>query len=103
VLDSLGVSVTAPLEGAVDLSFSGDIDGLTRDKFAKALREAIVAADSVVNLDLSQVKCLAVEGINTLLGMCLLAMEAKVSLRIVKASERVGRALDLLGLTDYLE
>jgi anti-anti-sigma factor len=103
VLDHLGVAVTALSEEAVELSFSGDIDAVTRDDFAKALREAIVNAGRVVNLDLSQVNCMAAEGLNTLLGMYLLAIEARVSLRVVKASEPVRRILDLMGLAKHLD
>jgi anti-anti-sigma factor len=102
VVDHIGVTVAAPLEAAVLVSFSGDIDALTHERFSKALREAIVGADRVINVDLSQVKCIASEGVNALLGMHLLAAQARVSLRIIKASENVQRVLDLMGLTDYL-
>jgi anti-sigma B factor antagonist len=101
VIDQLGVAVTVPSGGSVYLSISGEIDATTRDDFARALRDAIFASQRVVGLDLSDVEFIGSDGINVLVRMSTLAAEEGISLRIVKASKRVERVLDLMGLENY--
>lgn len=98
----------APLEitiarskDSVELAVGGDIDVKTFERFNRVLRDAVYEAHQTVNLDLSQVTFICSVGIGSLVSARHLAVEEGVTLRIVKASDKVDLVLDVMALGDY--
>jgi anti-anti-sigma factor len=98
--DGLEVTVGRS-DGCVEVSFGGEIDIATVDRFRRALRDAIFEAEDVVDLNLIGVTFIGSVGINTLVEARQLALDEDVVLTIAKASKNVERVVDLMGLTEY--
>ena len=99
IVDDLEITV-AESKGSVNLVVGGEIDVTTLDRFDRALRDAVYKADEV-NLDLSEVTFIGSVGVNSLIRAHQLAVEENITLRILRASTKVERVLELMDLTEY--
>jgi anti-anti-sigma factor len=103
VLNGLVRECTVRADGTVDLSIGGEIDTATRDQFAQTIRDAVLGAQKVVNLDLSDVSFMSSDGINVLIQMRKWARQEEVALRIIRSSRVVDRVIQIMGLRDYFD
>jgi anti-sigma B factor antagonist len=97
---SLSVRVE-PLDDAVVLSVSGEIDLVTAPQLGESINAAMDQEPSTLVVDLSEVDFLASAGMAVLLG-CNQRAKGRIGFRIVAAGNTTFRPMELTGVPDEI-
>lgn len=97
-----GLSVRVePLDGAVVLSVSGEIDLVTAPQLGESINAAMAQEPPTLVVDLSNVDFLASAGMAVLLG-CNQKAKGKIRFRVVAAGNATFRPMELTGVPDEI-
>ena len=97
---SLSVRVE-PLDDAVVLSVSGEIDMVTAPQLGESINAAMDQEPPILVVDLSEVDFLASAGMAVLLG-CNQRAKGRIGFRVVAAGNTTFRPMELTGVPDEI-
>ena len=100
--DGLDVAVNRS-GGLIEVAATGEIDIATVEAFRQALQKAIFETQRVVSVNLLEITFIGSVGINSLVEARQLAIRHGKSFRVNKASRKVERVLELMGMSDYFD
>lgn len=90
-----------PVDDAVVLSVSGEIDLVTAPELGESINAAMAQEPPTLVVDLSEVDFLASAGMAVLLG-CNKQAQGKIRFRVVAAGNTTFRPMELTGLPDEI-
>jgi anti-sigma B factor antagonist len=97
---SISVQVT-PVDDAVVLSVSGEIDLITAPQLGESINAAMAQEPPTLVVDLSEVDFLTSAGMAVLLG-CNQQARGKIRFRVVAAGDTTFRPMELTGVPDEI-
>jgi anti-sigma B factor antagonist len=97
---AISVQVT-PVDDAVVLSVSGEIDLVTAPQLGESINAAMAQEPPTLVVDLSEVDFLASAGMAVLLG-CNQQAQGKLRFRVVAAGDTTFRPMELTGVPDEI-